>query len=86
MKPGYKTTEFWLSLLVMILGTLMGSGIITDGSTVEKIIGGALAILGAMGYTYNRMGVKKADTLAAAYVNKPAVNDNATVDPTRESA
>lgn len=34
MKPGYKTTEFWLSLLAYILGwVLYESGFCPEGST-----------------------------------------------------
>ena len=77
MKSGYKTSEFWLSLLVMILGALLSSGAIADGGLAATIIGGALALLGGLGYTFNRMGVKKADSYSAAYVARGPANDNA---------
>lgn len=59
MKPGYKTTEFWLSLLAMIFGALMSSGAIVEGSSIERAIGGAIAILATMGYTASRAQVKR---------------------------
>jgi len=57
-KPGFKTSEFWLSLLVMVLGTLMASGVLSDGGMVAKIIGGVMNMLGVLGYTYARAKVK----------------------------
>ena len=68
MKPGYKTSEFWLNFLVVIIGVLMASGLIADGGTVASIIGGGLSLLGSLGYTAGRVGVKKADSATAAYI------------------
>lgn len=75
MKPGYKTSEFWLNLLVFLLGTLLASGIISDGGLAAKAIGGALALFSSLGYTLGRSGVKKAESAGQAYVE--AANDNA---------
>ena len=50
-KPGYKTTEFWLSLIATILGFVMASGLVIEGSQVAQYIGGAMAILAQLGYT-----------------------------------
>lgn len=86
MKPGYKTSEFWLSLLVMVLGALMSSGVVADGGATATIIGGALTLLSGGVYTLNRMGVKKADTLGAATVASAGLRlKAASEDPTKES-
>jgi hypothetical protein len=57
-KPGYKTTEFWLSALAMILGLVGASGAVPEGGIAAQIIGGTLAILAQLGYTAARAQVK----------------------------
>lgn len=59
MKKGYKSTEFWLSTTAMLLGQLMVSGVLTDGSTAAQIVGGAMTLLSALGYTHCRTSLKK---------------------------
>jgi len=61
MTKGYKTTEFWLSFAAMILGALMASGVIVEGSMAAQIIGGVMAILAQLGYTSSRTKVKEAE-------------------------
>lgn len=58
-KPGFKTTEFWLSSLAVILGMVLASGAVSDGGMAEKIVGGVLSVLGTLGYTASRTTVKK---------------------------
>jgi len=55
MKPGYRTTEFWLSLVAAILGFVTASGAVPEEN---KIVGGAVGILAIMGYTVSRGIVK----------------------------
>jgi hypothetical protein len=57
-KPGYKTTEFIVCLVVLLLGALMQSGVVSDGGSVSKITGGAMEVLAALGYTWSRATVK----------------------------
>lgn len=59
-KPGYKTTEFWLSLAASTIGALMMSDVIAEGSTVAKIVGGIATILSTLGYTVSRAKLKAA--------------------------
>lgn len=61
MKPGYKTTEFWLSVAAAVLGGLMASGTIVPESTEAQVIGLAAAALVALGYTGARLSLKKND-------------------------
>jgi len=61
MKPGYKTTEFWLSALATILGLVMASGILDTQdphSWAVRIVGGLISLLASMGYTAGRSKVK----------------------------
>lgn len=59
-KPGYKTTEFWLSLVAVVLGALASSGSLADGSTAARVVGLAIAALGALGYSVSRGMAKSA--------------------------
>ena len=60
-KPGYKTTEFWLSFLAMLVGAALASGVIEATSTQwdDKAIGLLVTVLSALGYTVSRTFVKK---------------------------
>jgi len=64
LKPGWKTTEFWLSLLAVVLGALLTSGLLADGSQAIRIVGLGATVLGALGYTGARAMLKKAPMLA----------------------
>lgn len=72
MKPGFKTTEFWVTLLVQALGILALTGVLTpemsatigeQGQIVVEAIGqiaGALmAAISATGYAKARGEAKK---------------------------
>lgn len=65
MKPGFKTTEFWLSFLAMGIGFLMTSGLVTAGTSFDKAIGLIAAALAAMGYSASRATVKASEASAA---------------------
>lgn len=68
-KPGWKTTEFWLSLATVLLGALMASGLLEGGGDAdEKVVGLILSALAALGYTGARSLVKHTETKAAAVV------------------
>lgn len=58
VKPGYKTTEFWLSLLAIVIAALTASGVFAPGSAVAKVIAVVGSILVAMGYTSARKSAK----------------------------
>lgn len=57
-KPGYKTTEFWLTTVMAVCGILMASGIVIEGSQAAQIIGGIISALTTLGYTSQRGSVK----------------------------
>lgn len=58
-KPGYRTTEFWLSMAAMVIGAIYASGALVEGSVVAQVISVAATILTALGYTVARTMVKK---------------------------
>lgn len=58
VKPGYKTTEFWLCVAAGVLGAFVASGSLPDENVAMKIAGIALSGLTALGYTVSRFVVK----------------------------
>lgn len=59
MKPGYKTTEFWIATIATIVGLIVASGAVTEGSAVDKIVAFATAVLASFGYSVSRGMAKK---------------------------
>ena len=60
-KPGFKTTEFWLTTVAQIVGLLMTSGAFGDESVVMKALGVAAMVLSTLGYSVSRGMAKKAE-------------------------
>ena len=58
-KPGFKTTEFWISLAAVIVGSVVASGVIPADSVWERIVGLAIAGLAALGDTGARLTLKR---------------------------
>jgi len=58
-KPGYKTTEFWLTLFAAIVGLLVTAGVLPTEGPVAQIVGFVGATLASLGYTWARGFVKK---------------------------
>ena len=59
MKPGYKSTEFWLSAPAAMCGVLAASGIFPIDSALGEALGLVMTTLAALGYTGSRMAIKK---------------------------
>jgi hypothetical protein len=59
-KPGWRTTEFWLSLVAALVGLFMASGVLPVEHMAMKIAGFALSALAALGYSVGR-GIAKAN-------------------------
>lgn len=57
-KPGYRTTEFWISLAAVLTGAIAVSGIVPTDSVWERIVGLVVAAFAALGYTGARLSVK----------------------------
>ena len=54
VKPGYKTTEFYLSTAATVLGLIFAAGIIPSAGPWAQIAGLAASVLGALGYSVSR--------------------------------
>ncbi len=65
-KPGWRSSEFWISLASMIVGALLASGLIADDSTWGKLLGMAAMLLTSLGYQVSRTVVKASGNKAAA--------------------
>lgn len=74
-KPGYKTTEFWLTLAATVLSLVFASGALGAGGVDLQIAGIIASVLGALGYTVTRGGVKKREAEARA-VEKVKSSEN----------
>ena len=59
MKPGYKTTEWIMTALCMVVGLLMSAGIFDETGTVMKALGLGAAALASAGYSVSRGMAKK---------------------------
>jgi hypothetical protein len=57
-KAGYKTTEFWLSVVAMIIGAVSASGILPLEGPWQQVLGVATTALVALGYTGARLSLK----------------------------
>ena len=57
-KPGFKTTEFWLSLCAVALGAVIGSGAIPSDGPWVQVVALLNTALVAMGYTGSRLTLK----------------------------
>lgn len=53
-KPGYKTTEFYLTLAAVAVGLFLASGALPDTHWAVKLAGFVGSALASMGYAYNR--------------------------------
>lgn len=60
VKSGFKTTEFWIMLVVTLAGLLPMSGIFKTDSVALKICGLIVSLATAMGWTAMRTSLKKA--------------------------
>jgi len=60
LKPGVKTTEFWLTTFASVVSALLASGIFPSGGQIMQILGAIGLVLTVLGYGVHRSGVKKA--------------------------
>jgi len=57
-KPGYKTSEFWLTAVAFALTLALSSGAIPTESAAHSIVTQAGTLLAALGYTFARTKAK----------------------------
>lgn len=77
-KPGYKTSEFWLKLLSVLVSAFLASNLLPDEHWVVKIVGIVAVMLGALGYTVSRSWMKVTEAKATSMLS----NILADKDPT----
>ncbi len=58
MKPGVKTSEFWLVAAANVLPLLLASGLLAETSVVFKIATAVVGGLSALGYIAGRTYIK----------------------------
>lgn len=58
LKSGYKTTEFWAMVLLMVIAVLSMAGVITEDKALQTT-NQIFAILAAFGYGFSRAYLKK---------------------------
>jgi hypothetical protein len=79
-RPGYKTSEFYLTAVAMVLSLLFASGLVSDGSTVEKVAAFLAAALTTLGYTVSRGKLKagngRTDSGGASYALGTVLTDH----------
>lgn len=59
VKPGWKTSEFWLVVATNVIGMIIQFDVIPAENPAFKIVAFIAQILATMGYTYSRTQVKK---------------------------
>ena len=60
-KPGYKTTEFWMTILSQLVAiSAMVLGTYDPDSQVLEILGAITSVLSKLGYDVSRAAVKRA--------------------------
>jgi hypothetical protein len=70
VKPGWQTSEAWITFLIVLLGGLLSSGLVADLPTWGKVITFAIAALKAVTYTAARASIKRAALPSARVVSR----------------
>lgn len=71
-KPGYKTTEFWLTLVTTVASLAVALGYVTPDQSAQaqtaigQIVGGVVALVGLVRYIAGRETAKVEAARAAA--------------------
>jgi len=60
VKPGYQTTEFWMTAAATAVGLAIASGVIPTTGYWPSIVALVVSAFAAMGYTVSRTVVKNA--------------------------
>lgn len=69
-KPGWKTTEFLLTAIAMIVSILIAGDIFGDETMGGKVLAFAASCLGVLGYSISRAIVKRSENLTDAVLSK----------------
>lgn len=60
MTSGWRTSEFWLSFLAVLVSSMLASGVLDGINRLEQLLGALMAMLTALGYTGARVRLKRA--------------------------
>lgn len=82
MNPGWKTSEFWLSVVALVVGVLIASGGFAEGGSIAQVLAFVASALTAMGYSVSRGLVKRNATSTAAVL--AARREGTVGDPTSQ--
>lgn len=58
MTPGWKTTEFWTTMLLVVIGATLASGLLPEHGVAVKVLGIVVAAVKAVQYTMSRTALK----------------------------
>lgn len=58
VKPGHRTTEFYLSLAAAIFGALLASGLFPAGGLAARILGAITIVFTTASYQFQRTKLK----------------------------
>jgi len=58
VKPGYQTTEFWMTAAATVVGLAIASGIVPTTGFWPSVVALVVSAFAAMGYTVSRTVVK----------------------------
>ena len=58
VKPGYQTTEFWMTAAATVVGLAIASGVIPTTGYWPSVVALVVSAFAAMGYTVSRTAVK----------------------------
>jgi len=58
IKPGWQSSEFYLHLAAIIVGSVLASGAVANTPTALRIVSIIAAVLSALGYSYGRVQLK----------------------------
>ena len=75
LKPGYQTTEFWITIIVQIIATI--SVVLPEDSAWQKVFAMLMSILSAIAYNSQRGTLKQRSLEAAEAITRalrPRVN------------
>lgn len=79
-KPGWKTTEFWMNLILslgaLVVGTVLASGGVAEGSQGYGVLIAVAGVLKGLGYDYARGKTKSSELNAAAVASGLAAGAN----------
>lgn len=75
-RPGYRSSEFYVTAAVLLISIVWGSGLIGDGTAADKALSLIASVAAQFGYTVSRGLVKSAEAKALAPAAATSVTTN----------